>query len=175
MRSEWEVIRLREIKFRMWDKRDNKMRYEIDSIGFDIDDYLPFSVRIPSGSRNSRLVNKTRIEDDGTRTQHGNEEAELMQYTGLKDKNGCEIYEDDIVAYTKISYTDCNRTEIEDIKEPIIGSIYYAEGVWLGFKYANGTGRLFLPGQVSSEENNLEIEIIGNVFENPEMLAGDAK
>lgn len=97
----------------------------------------------------------------------------VNQYTGLKDKNGREIYEGDFVEYTRIVYADCSRTEIEDIEESIIGEVYYAEGLWIGVRFIDGTGKLFLPGQVSSEDNNLEIEIIGNIHENPELLGDE--
>lgn len=92
------------------------------------------------------------------------------QYTGLKDRNGKEIYENDIVKYTKIIYTDCSRKEIDDIEESLTGEIYYAEGIWLGIRLSDDTGRLFIAGTVSTDYDNLEFEVIGNIYENPELL-----
>jgi uncharacterized phage protein (TIGR01671 family) len=92
------------------------------------------------------------------------------QYTGLQDKNGKGIYEGDLVEYTRVNYTDCSRQEIESIEEVICGEIYYAEGLWLGIRLINRTGKLFLPGMASSDIPNIELEIIGNIYENPELL-----
>lgn len=73
----------------------------------------------------------------------------LMQYTGLKDKNGKEIYEGDVVKYIspefvgKVCYTTYGgRYELEEKKG---GTIYHHN---------------FLGN---------EVEIIGNIYENPNL------
>lgn len=74
----------RELKFRVWDYELKKMRYlntNHDFICFD-----------PCG--NGYYENM--------QTGLGEWFSDLMQYTGLKDKNGVEIYEGDIVEYVYI-------------------------------------------------------------------------
>ena len=83
--------------------------------------------------------------------------AYLMQSTGLKDKNGVEIYEGDIVRWKKefISPMDM-RT-----KHKIDGNrkVYQKEsGEWV---MGQGNG-------LHSEVEN--IEVIGNIYENPELI-----
>lgn len=88
------------------------------------------------------------------------------QYTGVKDKNGKQIFEGDIVVYSRVQYTDCSRTVIEAKAPPVVGEVYYADSVWLGLKNSNGSGRILMPGTI----DNGEFEIIGNIYENPELL-----
>jgi uncharacterized phage protein (TIGR01671 family) len=134
---------MREIKFRAWDKENERMFHEI-TIGTD----SGWRVKVCGGING----------------------YEFTQYTGLKDKNGKEVYEGDIVEYTRVNYTDCSHQEIESIEEVIRGEMYYAEGLWPGIRLINRTGKLFLPGMVSSDIPNIELEIIGNIYENPELL-----
>jgi len=75
--------------------------------------------------------------------------CEIMQFTGLLDKNGTEIYEGDI-----LEYISANMIRHRD-------SIIYGEIDRAGF-------------QVNSPFINIyykqAIEVIGNIYENPELL-----
>ena len=78
----------------------------------------------------------------------------LMQSTGLKDKNGKEIYEGDIVRF---SLTDgFNYVANED------GVVTYKLGA---FYVVNG-----LTEYLISDINTNKVEVIGNIYENPELL-----
>lgn len=83
------------------------------------------------------------------------EEDSVGQYTGLKDKNGKEIYEGDIV-------------KIEDyFGEDIIGKIIYDE-TWACYCFMQGDEK-------SHFKMSLDLEgylhvVIGNIYENSELL-----
>lgn len=81
-----------------------------------------------------------------------------MQYTGIKDKNGKEIYFDDILKY-------------EDVDQEK-GVYYQAEVV----RTINNGAGVLIDGVISDlwEDSDVhEFEVIGNVWENPELLAVD--
>lgn len=83
---------------------------------------------------------------------------DFMQYTGLHDKNGREIYEGDIiVTHPKMKY------EI-----PKIGVVQYGDYRPM-FQYKSGDGE-----EYSIWNNNVyrTYEVIGNIFENPELQEG---
>jgi uncharacterized phage protein (TIGR01671 family) len=69
----------REIKFRAWDKEKKEMR-EVTSLNF-YDEYMWVEETPMTGDK---------LPIEGT---------PLMQFTGLKDKNGKEVYEGDVVTY----------------------------------------------------------------------------
>ncbi len=86
----------REIKFRVWNKNRNM---------FIIDGMTP-----------------KEIQDDATQSMElpmmTNEDCVWQQYTGLKDKNGIEIYEGDVIEYC--------------ISEPETATVTFEHGVFWG-------------------------------------------
>lgn len=81
----------------------------------------------------------------------------LMQSTGLKDQNGVEIYEDDLVKVTD-EYGDTNFTDGG------IGTICGLTDLYMWY----------IDGQVQNGLHDIEqcyyIEVVGNIYENPELL-----
>lgn len=83
----------------------------------------------------------------------------LMQYTGLHDKNGKEIYEGDIV-YCQTKYGKA-KALIEFIDGKFVA--YWNSAIT---HPQNGH-------HIACYDINKKFEVIGNVFENPELLEGE--
>lgn len=80
----------------------------------------------------------------------------LGEFTGLKDKNGIEIYERDICVITT-SFD--GELELDDISE--IGIVAYKEAC---FVVASGENEFLL------FDKDLKFEVIGNIHQKPELL-----
>ena len=85
------------------------------------------------------------------------DEETVGQYTGLKDKNGKEIYEGDII-FIK------GETKLLDIK----GKVEYSN-ILAQFIITN-TGSIVNEAEPLGDYEEENIEIIGNGFDNPELL-----
>ena len=81
----------------------------------------------------------------------------IMQSTGLKDKNGKEIFEGDIV-----QFEDCY--EVSDFLYINTGIIEWCQG---GFHVTNRDSVLM---EDLLDGDSLDVIIIGNIYENPELL-----
>ena len=81
----------------------------------------------------------------------------ICQCTGLKDKNGKLIWEKDIVAYWDTYSTESGYSEVD-----CIGKVFW-DGETMSFQV---TGRL----SAESYEVLDECSVIGNIFDNPELL-----
>lgn len=124
-------------KFRAWHK-ELKMMYEVKS--------LVYTLRL------ARLENRNNVFPSRTCSF---DEIILMQYTGLKDKNGVEVFEGDIV----IAWSQGVKGAFE-IKRRI-------DGLWLLYPaWKDGQFWYLSP----TEDGRETIEIIGNIYENPDLL-----
>ena len=123
---------MREIKFRCWDK-ENKEMLDVEYLHWD-DCTGEFSIR-------------TTMYSDYFDTG----DMILMQYTGLKDKNGKEIYEGDIVEVTRPCIYET-------------GTIVFKNGCFF-IKVKETLLALW-----ECKPNNYELKAIGNIYENPELL-----
>jgi uncharacterized phage protein (TIGR01671 family) len=127
---------MRELKFRVWVKTNNSQQkysgmYLVYALAPDGVTVIRSSVFSP---------NIFPIDD-----------VEIMQYTGLHDKNGKEIYEGDIVKY-QISDT---QHSIGDVQWDNLQMRFFFSG------YYHGTLDSYYI---------VKSEVIGNIYENPELL-----
>lgn len=99
----------------------------------------------------------------------------ICQYTGLKDKNGKRIWENDIVTCEHVKYPEDNLLEAYPLlPDPIKYKRNYAvefinTGSNYGYRLRNKSIHFMLTGNVIY---NHKIEVLGNIFDNPELLKG---
>lgn len=82
----------------------------------------------------------------------------IMQSTGLRDKNGKEIFEGDVIAI-----------EVDDTGTPINARVFQNSkiGVLMFHVFEDNED---VPMVELLEDNSVAFEIIGNIYENPELL-----
>lgn len=147
---------MREIKFRAWDKKANKI-YQVKNLGVGEEDY-------------HRTANNYGVHPETGMTKFYPSQVIVMQYTGLKDKNGKEAYEKDIILAYILHENGEERYEkllcesyegLQDLSwvcEDDSGAYH------LGFVHCKSEYKLCSP--------LVEFEIIGNLYENPELWGG---
>lgn len=122
----------REIKFRAWLTEDNRM-VPWERLWLELEDGY--------GG----------VFEQGERKEDMTSDFELMQYTGLKDKNGVEIYESDVIRFKDLTYKDAPER---------IGVVQFRNGSFcISTEFTTNYAWL-----------NYEREVIGNIYENVDLL-----
>ena len=133
----------REIKFRAWDKKNK-------SFIPDDNEFKEYMIGLDGKFYKMDFYSGVSGYEDGNLIWNELENIVLMEYTGLKDKNGKEIYEGDIV------FSESNQYYKQD------------EIIWDCFGMGWDIGKKDswkLRSPMSSKT-----EIIGNIYENPELI-----
>ncbi|CVL16037.1 YopX family protein [Streptococcus pneumoniae] len=130
-------------KFRGWVKIGKRMVFSDDILAIDYEnkEIVTQQVYFENG-----------LPDDRDIYCYDFDEIELMQSTGLKDKNGKEVFVGDIIK--------CTRGCLHEV---------YLEKEY-GGTYIGGMPAVYLKGLLSGYAWTEDEEIIGNIYENPELL-----
>ena len=132
---------MKELKFRIWIKDEKRYYDESDEESYMI---------VPNGNV---TYTSEAYEEDGVwfnDTTRATNDVIVEQYTGLKDKNGKEIYEGDVV-------------NIQGIK-------YYVDFEYGGFWFNNDNRKWKANRPFTHFQEINDTEVIGNIHENADLL-----
>ena len=140
----------REIKFRAFCKSENRMlSYE------HLKEATKGMVDVANAMIEKRCIRVTKPSPYGLFLPLEDEDLEFMQFTGLHDKNGKEIYEGDIVEGTITSAW---------AKQKIKCKVIYERDRFICIE---------IDGWVHKVMFGKDITVIGNICENPELIKGE--
>ena len=145
---------MREIKFRAKDYQTNKWVYGFLFMGKG-DDNRDYAFILQDKGLKVGTAREDNAIEFPCDEAHLVDKETICQYTGLKDKNGKEIYEGDIVKNMN------NKTGYITFLKQEMGYVI----VW-----SNSDTRLGHRSRGSGYDLDMTLEVIGNIYDNPELL-----
>jgi uncharacterized phage protein (TIGR01671 family) len=139
-------------KFRAWDKAE-KMMYLVASIDFVLE-----KIELWKGTIRSKYGIASSIQDST--------DVELMQSTGLKDKNGVEVFEGDVLNIVEVTNQGL-KEYLTDVKWEDCSFVVKSGGDGYDTFLAAWTG------DPNTTYPLFEMQVVGNIYENPELLEQD--
>jgi len=97
-----------------------------------------------------------------------NDDLILMQSTGLKDKNGKEIFEGDILRYVSSVCPECRHESTEYAGDTY--QVSWQQRPMCGFEAHNSDQNDIDRNWIDPDIWDKSMEIIGNIHENPELI-----
>lgn len=149
-----EPIVNRPIKFRAW---DGKKMFKVGVLNLDgevaYEDYYWYEGDFSEAA-------------DYTETNNGrHSKGVLMQFTGILDSKGVEVYEGDLLV-----------EEGETIADTIVWEVWFDTNnlaCWMASNYATNSmlrGESFLPRNGTYDDGRLKCTVVGNIYQTPELV-----
>jgi len=139
---------MREIKFRAWSEFNGIKQMLYSNTPKQNYRITPFGI-FASDKHNYQYLSYTLF----------GENYPIMQFTGLKDKNGVEIYEGDIVGRGRGEiFFDTKRAQFR---------VRWHDTIWLNVR---GNNQMYQDGEPIFGNHEIVFEVIGNIYQNPELL-----
>lgn len=139
-------------RYRAWIKTEKRMFFSDDilTIDYENEEIVTQQVYFENG-----------LPDDRDIYCYDFDDIKLMQSTGLKDKNGKEIFDGDIVRTTRFLGRADEIGGFYEYEKDYVGVVKVLEGSWV---IDTGIVAVRLWSEID------ESEVLGNIYENPELL-----